>query len=174
MKMSDSVDAALASSPEHPGPYLFRVFLHGYMPALLPDVIPQNVYGFPSHYASPLMPEQWRRPDGYLKLLMGGPGSQSPAMHYGRGTCFCCYHLELRRQGVLSVLVAGLTKTISAAESAQPIPGRPAARPRFAAFSADGRDHALYDDTQGRPVDLHSDGPVAHCEAVNHIDFGEH
>jgi len=27
---------------------LFRVFLHGHVPALLPDVIPQNVYGFPS------------------------------------------------------------------------------------------------------------------------------
>lgn len=82
MRMSDFVDAVLASSPEHPGPYLYRLFLHEHMPALLPDLIPQNIYGFPSRYASPLMPERWRRPDGYLKLLMGGPGSSFPVMHY--------------------------------------------------------------------------------------------
>ena len=82
MAFADFVDAVLASSEEHPGPYLYRLFFHEHLPELLPDLIPQNIYGFPLRHVSPLMPERWRRPDGFLKLLMGGPGSQFPVMHY--------------------------------------------------------------------------------------------
>ncbi|MBS0452028.1 MAG: cupin-like domain-containing protein [Proteobacteria bacterium] len=76
------VDAVLASCDERPGPYMFRSFLHESLPELLPDVIPQNKYAFPGRHASPLMPEKWRRPDGYLKLLIGGVGSKFPVMHF--------------------------------------------------------------------------------------------
>ena len=76
------IDAVLASSPENPGPYMYRLFLHEHLPALLPDLVPQNRYAFPRRLASPLMPERWRRPDGYLKLLVGGVGSKFPVMHF--------------------------------------------------------------------------------------------
>ena len=76
------IDRVLASSTETPGPYMFRSFLHEVLPELLPDVIPQNKFAFPRRHASPLMPEQWKRPDGYLKLLIGGVGSAFPVMHF--------------------------------------------------------------------------------------------
>ncbi len=82
MSMTEFVDSVLASSEDHPGPYLYRSFLHEHLPTLLQDLIPQNIYGFPARYASPLMPKKWKRPDGYLKLLMGGPGSKFPVMHF--------------------------------------------------------------------------------------------
>ncbi|SFN18822.1 cupin-like domain-containing protein [Variovorax sp. OV329] len=76
------IDAVVGSSDARPGPYMFRSFLHEILPELLPDVIPQNKYAFPGRHASPLMPEKWHRPDGYLKLLIGGVGSKFPVMHY--------------------------------------------------------------------------------------------
>lgn len=82
MKMGEFVDAMLASSAENPGPYLYRLFICPHMPQLLPDVQPQNLYCFPYRYASPLMPTTWRRPDGYIKLLMGGAGSRFPIVHF--------------------------------------------------------------------------------------------
>lgn len=82
LPFDEFIDQVLASSPEHPGPYMYRSFLHEVLPELLPDVIPQNKYAFPRRYASPLMPEAWRRPDGYLKLLVGGVGSKFPVMHF--------------------------------------------------------------------------------------------
>lgn len=82
MKMGEFVDAVLASSAEQPGPYLYRLFICPHMPELLPDVLPQNLYCFPYRFASPLMPVTWRRPDGYIKLLMGGAGSRFPIVHF--------------------------------------------------------------------------------------------
>lgn len=82
MRMAEFVDAVLASTERQPGPYLFRTFIHDEMPGLLPDLSPQNIYTFAGRYSSRLMPETWWRPDGYLKLLMGGPGSKFPVMHY--------------------------------------------------------------------------------------------
>jgi hypothetical protein len=82
MPFDQFIDQVLASSPENPGPYMYRSFLHEVLPELLPDVIPQNKFAFARRYASPLMPEKWRRPDGYLKLLIGGVGSKFPVMHY--------------------------------------------------------------------------------------------
>ena len=52
------------------------------MPQLLPDLAPENTYAFPRRYCSPLMPKRFRRPDGYLKLLIGGVGGKFPLMHY--------------------------------------------------------------------------------------------
>ncbi|MEJ8845368.1 cupin-like domain-containing protein [Variovorax rhizosphaerae] len=82
MPFDTFIDQVLESSPEKPGPYMYRSFLHEVLPELLPDVIPQNKFAFPRRYASPLMLEKWRRPDGYLKLLIGGVGSKFPVMHY--------------------------------------------------------------------------------------------
>lgn len=82
MPFDEFIDAVNDSCDERPGPYMFRCFLHESLPELLPDVIPQNLYGFPRRHASPLMPEKWRRPDGYLKLLVGGIGSKFPIMHF--------------------------------------------------------------------------------------------
>lgn len=82
MPFDDFIDAVLASSAEKPGPYMYRLFLHEHLPDLLPDLVPQNRYAFPRRLASPLMPERWRRPDGYLKLLVGGVGSKFPVMHF--------------------------------------------------------------------------------------------
>jgi len=82
MPFDQFVDEVLASSPDKPGPYMYRSFLHEVLPDLLPDVIPQNKFAFGRRYASPLMPEAWRRPDAYLKLLMGGVGSKFPVMHF--------------------------------------------------------------------------------------------
>ena len=76
------IDEMVASSRENPGPYMYRLFLHEHLPELLEDVVPQNAYAFPRRLASPLMPEKWRRPDGYLKLLMGSVGSKFPVMHF--------------------------------------------------------------------------------------------
>ena len=82
MPFDQFVDEVLASSSDNPGPYMYRSFLHEVLPELLPDVIPQNRFAFGGRYASPLMLETWRRPDAYLKLLMGGVGSKFPVMHY--------------------------------------------------------------------------------------------
>lgn len=82
MPFDQFIDEVLASSAEKPGPYMYRSFLHEVLPELLPDVRPQIKFSFPRRYASPLMPEKWRRPDGYLKLLVGGVGSKFPVMHF--------------------------------------------------------------------------------------------
>jgi hypothetical protein len=81
-RLGDVIDAVMASTVERPGPYLHRVIIHQDMPELLPDLTPENVYGFPGRYASPLMPHRFRRPDGYLKLLIGGAGGKFPLMHF--------------------------------------------------------------------------------------------
>lgn len=86
LPFDDFIDQVIASSAAAPGPYMHRSFLHEVLPELLPDVIPQNPYAFPRRYASPLMPPRWQRPDGYLKLLVGGVGSRFPTMHYD-GEC---------------------------------------------------------------------------------------
>lgn len=80
--MGEVVDEVLASTEEKPGPYLHKVIIHQQMPELLPDLLPESVYGFPGRYASPLMPRRFYRPDGYLKLLMGGIGGRFPLVHY--------------------------------------------------------------------------------------------
>lgn len=82
MRFADFVEAARASSPENPAPYLHKLIIHRDLPALLPDVTPGNVFGFPGRLASPLMPKPWNRPDGYLKLLFGGVGGKFPFAHY--------------------------------------------------------------------------------------------
>jgi Cupin-like domain len=82
MTFADFIDGVLASTEESPGPYMFRFFIGPHLPALLRDVLPQNAYAFPRRLASPLMPKVWRRPDGYLKLLIGGVGGRFPVMHY--------------------------------------------------------------------------------------------
>jgi hypothetical protein len=81
-QLGDVIDGVLGSTVERPGPYLHRVIIHQDMPELLPDLTPENVYGFPGRYASPLMPQRFRRPDGYLKLLIGGAGGKFPLMHF--------------------------------------------------------------------------------------------
>lgn len=82
MKMADLIDAVLASTPEKPGPYLHRVLIYRDMPELLADLSPDSTYAFPRRYASPLMPERFQRPDGFLKLLIGGAGGKFPLMHF--------------------------------------------------------------------------------------------
>lgn len=82
LSFSDFIDGVLKSTEEAPGPYMYRLFLHEHLPEVLPDLIPQNRYAFPRRYSSPLMPTYWRRPDGYLKLLIGGVGGRFPVMHF--------------------------------------------------------------------------------------------
>ena len=82
MAFADFIDAVLASREDAPGPYMYRLFIGPHMPELLPDLEPLNPYAFPRRLASPLMPRQWRRPDGYLKLLIGGIGGRFPFLHY--------------------------------------------------------------------------------------------
>ena len=80
--LGEVIDGVRLSTAEKPGPYLHRVLIHRDMPELLPDLMPENIYGFPRRFASPLMPPHFRRPDGYLKLLIGGVGGKFPLMHY--------------------------------------------------------------------------------------------
>jgi hypothetical protein len=61
---------------------MYRLFLHEHLPEVLRDLSPQNAYAYPRRFASPLMMEYWRRPDGYLKLLIGGVGGRFPVMHF--------------------------------------------------------------------------------------------
>jgi Cupin-like domain len=82
MSFSDFIDGVLASTLENPGPYMYRLFLHEHLPEVLADLSPPNAYAFPRRFASPLMMEYWRRPDGYLKLLIGGVGGRFPVMHF--------------------------------------------------------------------------------------------
>lgn len=82
LSFSDFIDGVMASTIEKPGPYMYRLFLHEHLPEALPDVSPQNPYAFARRYASPLMMEYWRRPDGYMKLLIGGAGGRFPMMHF--------------------------------------------------------------------------------------------
>jgi len=82
MNFVELIDAVLASTTEKPGPYLHKVIIHQDMPELLPDMTPENIYGFPQRYCSPLMPKHWQRPDGFLKLLIGGVGGKFPLMHF--------------------------------------------------------------------------------------------
>ena len=80
--LGEVIDAVRLSTSEKPGPYLHKVIIHRDLPELLPDLTPENIYGFPRRFASPLMPPHFRRPDGYLKLLIGGVGGRFPLMHY--------------------------------------------------------------------------------------------
>jgi Cupin-like domain len=82
MPFADFIDGVLASTAEKPGPYMYRLFICVHLPELLPDLDPPNPYGFARRLASPLMPGTWRRPDGYLKLLIGGVGGRFPVMHF--------------------------------------------------------------------------------------------
>jgi hypothetical protein len=82
MAMSDLIDAVMASTPAKPGPYLHKVIIYRDMPELLADLSPDNTYAFPRRYAGSLMPERFQRPDGFLKLLIGGAGGKFPLMHY--------------------------------------------------------------------------------------------
>jgi hypothetical protein len=82
MPFDEFIDAAERSTPLQPGPYLHRVIIHQHLPELVADLTPDSIYGFPMRYCSPLMPKRMRRPDGYLKLLIGGVGSKFPVMHY--------------------------------------------------------------------------------------------
>jgi hypothetical protein len=82
MSFRQFIDGVAASTEEQPGPYMYRLFLHEDLPEALPDLIPQNPYTFPGRLASPLMLEYWRRPDGYLKLLIGGAGGGFPVLHF--------------------------------------------------------------------------------------------
>lgn len=82
MAMSDLIDAVMASTPEKPGPYLHKVVIYRDMPELLADLSPDNIYAFPRRYAGSLMPERFQRPDGFLKLLIGGAGGKFPLMHF--------------------------------------------------------------------------------------------
>lgn len=82
MRFADFIDAVLASRADAPGPYMYRLFIGPHMPELLQELEPLNPYAFPRRLASPLMPRQWRRPDGYLKLLIGGIGGRFPFLHY--------------------------------------------------------------------------------------------
>jgi hypothetical protein len=82
MKMADLIDAVMASTPEKPGPYLHKVLIYSDMPELLADLSPDSDYAFPRRYASPLMPKRFQRPDGFLKLLIGGAGGKFPLMHF--------------------------------------------------------------------------------------------
>ena len=77
-QMGEVMDGVLASTAEKPGPYLHKVIIHQHMPQLLPALSPENVYSFPRRFCSPLMPKRFHRPDGYLKLLIGGVGGQVP------------------------------------------------------------------------------------------------
>ena len=81
-QLAEVMDGVLASTTAKPGPYLHKVIIHQHMPDLLPDLAPENIYAFPGRYCSPLMPRRFRRPDGYLKLLIGGVGGKFPLMHY--------------------------------------------------------------------------------------------
>jgi Cupin-like domain len=81
-QLSEVMDGVLASTAEKPGPYLHKVIIHQHMPSLLQDLAPENPYAFPVRYCSPLMPKRFRRPDGYLKLLIGGVGGKFPLMHF--------------------------------------------------------------------------------------------
>ena len=71
MQMGDLIDAVKASTKEKPGPYLHKVIIHRDMPELLEDITPGNPYGYPQRFCSPLMPGHYKRPDGFLKLLIG-------------------------------------------------------------------------------------------------------
>jgi hypothetical protein len=81
-QLGEVMDGVLASTAEKPGPYLHKVIIHQHMPSLLTDLAPENTYAFPMRYCSPLMPRRFRRPDGYLKLLIGGVGGKFPLMHF--------------------------------------------------------------------------------------------
>jgi hypothetical protein len=81
-QLGEVMDGVLASTAEKPGPYLHKVIIHQHMPALLTDLAPENTYAFPRRYCSPLMPRRFHRPDGYLKLLIGGVGGKFPLMHF--------------------------------------------------------------------------------------------
>ena len=82
MTFSAFIDAVIASREDAPGPYMYRLFIGPHLPELLPYLEPQNPYAFPRRLASPLMPSRWKRPDGYLKLLIGGTGGRFPVLHY--------------------------------------------------------------------------------------------
>jgi hypothetical protein len=82
MTFASFIDAVMASREEAPGPYMHRLFIGPHLPELLPDLEPMNPYSFPRRMASPLMLRPWRRPDGYMKLLIGGTGGRFPVLHY--------------------------------------------------------------------------------------------
>ena len=82
MPFDEFIDAVEASSDDKPGPYMFRCFVQETLPELLPEVMPKNQFIFSRRHASRLIPAKWYRPDGYLKLLIGGCGTKFPVIHF--------------------------------------------------------------------------------------------
>ncbi len=90
MALGEFIDRVLASTNEHPAPYMYRLYLGTELPELAADVRPANPYSPPSRLASAFMPQAWRRPDGYFKLLIGGVGSEFPILHFDADNHHAC------------------------------------------------------------------------------------
>jgi Cupin-like domain len=80
MSVRDLVDRILASSPEHPAPYLRNSLLATWPAGILADVTPLPRCTVPNWLENPLFPS--RKSMSYFELYIGGRGAAFPVLHY--------------------------------------------------------------------------------------------
>lgn len=135
MAFADFIDAVLASSDERPGPYMYRLYFGTELPELLRDLRP-NPYSYPGRLASPLMPRNIRRPDGYFKLLIGGAGGGFPMLHFDAENHHACV-TQLHGEKLFVLFPPGDSRWVYADaehENWSGIPGRDVFFPNYEAY----------------------------------------
>ena len=79
-KLGKLVDRILASTPEHPAPYLRNQLLAQWPPELSEDISPMPECTRPNYLESRLFPS--RVPPTYVEAYIGGRGAMFPTLHY--------------------------------------------------------------------------------------------
>jgi histone arginine demethylase JMJD6 len=84
MRLGDFMDAVLASSDEHPSPYLNNLLVRQQFPEIAADILPEFVYALPDRLRSPLLKGAVASAgtrDGIPELLIAGRGARFN-LHY--------------------------------------------------------------------------------------------
>lgn len=79
-KLGELIDRILASTPEHPAPYLRNQLVADWPPELSSDISPMPECTRPNYLESRLFPS--RVPLTYVEAYIGGAGAVFPCVHY--------------------------------------------------------------------------------------------
>ncbi|MES2274568.1 MAG: cupin-like domain-containing protein [Bacteroidota bacterium] len=81
-KMGDYIDLMLASTPEKRAPYPYNFDVEKTFPELMPDFLPEIIYGKMDRINHKLMPRKLLQGTTLYELFFGGNGSCFPSLHY--------------------------------------------------------------------------------------------
>lgn len=83
LTLGEFIDLVLASTDEHPAPYLRNVHIEKFLPELNNDLQPVPEYFYPNWLDGPLtQPLQSRLHGGRFELYIGGAGGKFPVLHW--------------------------------------------------------------------------------------------